>query len=161
AISPVIATVIIVAVTITVAIAVAYWMGGIAGLYTRFEQLEITQAYVTKENDGWLVHIAVKNKGSASATIDDILINGVPLSQIPDSKAANATTSFPTIDEVKPDYVDNISISLDPGETVYISVYLKEGASVGGTGTLSSGVSIEVKLHTAAGKEYPKLLTLP
>jgi len=48
-ISPVIATVIIVAVTITVAIAISFWMGGIAGLYTRFEKLEITYATVTYE----------------------------------------------------------------------------------------------------------------
>ncbi|RJS77410.1 hypothetical protein CW711_06650, partial [Candidatus Bathyarchaeota archaeon] len=36
ALSPVIATVVLVAVTIVVAVAVSYWMGGIAGLYTRF-----------------------------------------------------------------------------------------------------------------------------
>jgi flagellin-like protein len=45
AISPVIATIIIVAVTIAVAIAVAFWMGGLTGVFTRFEKLEITSAY--------------------------------------------------------------------------------------------------------------------
>jgi flagellin-like protein len=44
AVSPVIATVILVAIAITVAVAVAYWMGGIAGQYTRFEQIEIQSA---------------------------------------------------------------------------------------------------------------------
>ncbi|MGQ9461354.1 MAG: archaellin/type IV pilin N-terminal domain-containing protein, partial [Candidatus Bathyarchaeaceae archaeon] len=39
-ISPVIATVIIVAVTIAVSIAVAYWMGGLASFFTRFEKIE-------------------------------------------------------------------------------------------------------------------------
>ncbi|RLG80884.1 MAG: DUF4352 domain-containing protein, partial [Thermoprotei archaeon] len=39
AISPVIATVIIVAVAITIAIAVAFWMTGIVGAMTRFEKL--------------------------------------------------------------------------------------------------------------------------
>ncbi|MEM3194444.1 MAG: archaellin/type IV pilin N-terminal domain-containing protein, partial [Candidatus Bathyarchaeia archaeon] len=44
-ISPVVATVILVAVTIVVAVAVAYWMGGLTAIYTRFEKLEITSAY--------------------------------------------------------------------------------------------------------------------
>ncbi|RLF16807.1 MAG: hypothetical protein DRZ82_10420, partial [Thermoprotei archaeon] len=83
AISPVIATVIIVAVTITVAIAVAYWMGGIAGLYTRFEQLEIVEAYAVKDetNKCWRVVLKVMNKGSSPATIDGIYLNGVPFDQ--------------------------------------------------------------------------------
>ena len=39
-ISPVIATVILVAVAITVSVSVAYWMGGISSLYTRLEKIE-------------------------------------------------------------------------------------------------------------------------
>ena len=41
AVSPVIATVILVAIAITVSVAVAYWMGGIAGTFTTFEQVEL------------------------------------------------------------------------------------------------------------------------
>ncbi|RLF08230.1 MAG: hypothetical protein DRJ64_01405, partial [Thermoprotei archaeon] len=41
-ISPVIATVIIVAVAIAISIAVAFWMTGIVGLFTGFEQVQIT-----------------------------------------------------------------------------------------------------------------------
>jgi len=43
--SPVIATVILVAVTITVAVAVSYWMSSIAGQYTTFEKVEIPAHY--------------------------------------------------------------------------------------------------------------------
>jgi flagellin-like protein len=50
-ISPVIATVIIVAVTIAVSIAVAYWMGGLASFFTRFEKIEIGSAYATYDSD--------------------------------------------------------------------------------------------------------------
>ena len=49
-VSPVIATVILVAVTITVAVAVAYWMSGIAGQYTSFEKVEIQSAVITYES---------------------------------------------------------------------------------------------------------------
>lgn len=45
AVSPVIATVILVAVAITVSVAVAYWMGGIAGQYTSFEKIEVRAHY--------------------------------------------------------------------------------------------------------------------
>lgn len=43
--SPVIATVILVAVAITVAVSVAYWMSSIAGQYTTFEKVEIPAHY--------------------------------------------------------------------------------------------------------------------
>ena len=45
AISPVIATVILVAVAISVSVAVSYWMGSIAGQYTSFEKVEIQTGY--------------------------------------------------------------------------------------------------------------------
>ncbi|GAH70925.1 unnamed protein product, partial [marine sediment metagenome] len=45
AVSPVIATVILVAVTITVAVAVSYWMSNITGQYTSFEKIEIQSGY--------------------------------------------------------------------------------------------------------------------
>lgn len=41
AVSPVIGTVILVAVAITVSVAVSYWMGGIAGQYAKFEKVEV------------------------------------------------------------------------------------------------------------------------
>ncbi|MCJ7771405.1 DUF4352 domain-containing protein, partial [Candidatus Bathyarchaeota archaeon] len=47
-ISPVIATVILVAVAITVSVSVAYWMGGISSLYTRLEKIEVQSAVATK-----------------------------------------------------------------------------------------------------------------
>ena len=173
AISPVIATVIIVAVTITVAIAVAYWMGGIAGLYTRFEQLEIVEAYAVKDEDSncWRVVLKVMNKGSSPATIDGIYLNGVPFDQYqggtdgttpvsisylkvedgttPPTKSSEATTSMPSE-----------GITINPGDSEYIVIFIPIGAGSDGI-TLNSGVSVEIKLHTAAGKEYPRMLTLP
>ena len=45
ALSPVIATVILVSVTIVVAVSVAYWLGTIAASYTAFEQIEMPTPY--------------------------------------------------------------------------------------------------------------------
>ncbi|MEM2298739.1 MAG: archaellin/type IV pilin N-terminal domain-containing protein, partial [Thermofilaceae archaeon] len=64
AISPVIATVIIVAVTIAVAIAVAFWMTGIIGLFTGFEQLQI----ITIIDDSDSIEVTVRNTGTSRAS---------------------------------------------------------------------------------------------
>ena len=69
-ISPVIATVILVAVAITVSVSVAYWMGGISSLYTRLEKIEIQSIVATKGVAGnYTITLAAKNTGSADATI--------------------------------------------------------------------------------------------
>lgn len=76
AVSPVISTVILVAVAITVAVAVAYWMGGIAGQYTKFEKVEIQSGVCVKETgDYWNVTLKMKNTGTADATLIGVFIN--------------------------------------------------------------------------------------
>jgi len=72
-ISPVIATVILVAVAITVSISVAYWMGGISSLYTRLEKIEIHSITAEKGVAGnYTITLTAKNTGSADATIDSV-----------------------------------------------------------------------------------------
>ena len=74
-ISPVVATVILVAVAIVIAIAVAFWASGLVGIFTRFEKLEITSAYSDAQGN---VYLIVKNTGSSETVIDAIFINGKP-----------------------------------------------------------------------------------
>jgi flagellin-like protein len=147
-ISPVVATVILVAVTIVVAVAVAYWMGGIAGLYTRYEKLEISSIYAeyNATSKNWTITVTVKNTGSADATIDNILINGRALSQY--NPALNGTSGS-----------INIPLKVGQGATLKVNIP-KEGKSPD-PWPFVSGVSIEVRLHTAGGQEYPKTVTLP
>jgi len=137
-ISPVIATVIIVAVTIAVAIAVAFWMTGIVGLFTGFEQLQIVSAWDGKGG----IAIVVKNAGTSTATIDEIFINGRPSSEwklyINESAA-----SFP--------------YPIKPGQQALFNLTFK---NVPSGYVVNPGTSLEIKLHTAAGKEYPKLIVL-
>jgi FlaG/FlaF family flagellin (archaellin) len=73
-ISPVVATVILVAVAIVIAIAVAFWASGLVGVFTRFEKVEIVSAYW----DGSNVVIIARNTGSSIAVVDMILVNGAP-----------------------------------------------------------------------------------
>jgi len=139
-ISPVIATVIIVAVTIAVAIAVAFWMTGIVGLFTGFEQLQITSVY---DNSSGIV-ITVQNTGTSTATITDIYVNGFPSSATGlKVKVGNTDVKFP--------------IPLNPGNQTTL---ILDFSSAPSQFTVTPGVSLEIKLHTASGKDYPKLIVL-
>jgi len=139
AVSPVIATIIIVAIAIVMAIAVAYWMLGLGSSFTRFEKLEFTTAYATVDNNNFFINMTIKNTGSATATIDkdSILYNGRPASAYTGVTANfNATT-------------------LDPGQSATGTITLPKGSTWG------SGMTVEIMLHTAAGKDYPKVVVLP
>jgi len=143
AISPVIATVIIVAVTIAIAIAVALWMSGLVGSFTATENLQIITAYAEQqEGGGWTITLEVKNTGTTDATIDNIFINGKPY---------GSYTSNTTSISISP----LLSIPLKAGSDTTITITIPDGLG------FTSGQMVEVKLHTASGKEYPKQVTLP
>jgi len=142
-ISPVIATVILVAVAITVSVSVAYWMGGISSMYTRLEKIEVSSAIATKNVDGtYTVALAVKNTGSADATIDNVMINGKLLSQFSPAPTAVFVPA---------------SGAVVSGGTATVTVTIPANA----TAPFTSGTTLEVKLHTSAGKDYPQMVTLP
>jgi flagellin-like protein len=150
-ISPVIATVIIVAVTIAVAIAVAFWMTGIVGLFTAVEKLEIVSATATAETNQWTITIVAKNTGTTQTSVDVIFVNGINATQL---KCNNKLVS---VDPTPPKVIR-------PGEQQQFTITINAGACQADGNTVftaSPGVSIEVKLHSTGGKEYPKLLTLP
>ena len=165
-ISPVIATVIIVSVAIAIAVAVAFWMTGITGLFTRYEKIEVTNVYAiwNETKSKWLVVLQIKNSGSDSATIDDIFINVKPMSAYGTSLTVNYTnqrTSPTNFDyNTTKDWrvFPSGGITINPGEEYTIVI----GIPTSGTGfTFTHGQSIEIKLHTVAGKEYPKTVVLP
>jgi flagellin-like protein len=146
-VSPVIATIIIVAIAIVMSIAVAYWMLGLGASFTKYEKLEFTTGYATKDAAGdFTIHLTIKNTGSATATIDDtaILYNGIP------------ADGYPTLDQPVP---TNLTVTLDPGKgTTGASIAM---AGLSGSGTWNSGMTVEVMIHTVAGKDYPKVIMLP
>jgi len=163
AISPVIATVIIVAVTIAIAIAVALWMSGLVGSFTQTEKLEITTAYADQVKDirtsdtsvnvtGWKITLEIKNTGTTDATIDNIFINGKPYTSF--STTNNAVTLTIGVTSDNSPLSSPLSIPLKAGGT--IKIYITIPKDLGFT----SGQMIEVKIHTASGKEYPKQVTL-
>ncbi|MEM3932110.1 MAG: archaellin/type IV pilin N-terminal domain-containing protein [Thermofilum sp.] len=144
-ISPVIATVIIVAVTIAVAIAVAFWMTGIVGLFTGFEQLQITSIY--DDTNG--IYVTVQNTGTSTATITDIFVNGLPSTQV------GLQVELQNIQgNVQGDLATG-GITFPAGSSATLHITLNNPPF-----TVRPGVSLEIKLHTAGGKDYPKLIVL-
>jgi flagellin-like protein len=141
-ISPVIATVIIVAVTIAVAIAVAFWMTGIIGLFTGFEQLQITSIY--DDQNG--IHLTVRNTGTSTASITDVFVNNYPIGQVNGQFQCDNNQLG-----------QNNPITLRPGQQVDCTLTFNQQPN---QFTVQPGVSLEIKLHTAGGKDYPKLIVL-
>jgi len=203
-ISPVIATVIIVSFAIAIAVAVAFWMTGITGLFTRYERVEITNCYADWDStyNCWLVVIQLRNSGSDDATIDEIFINGRPHAAITGlydeyiwyfngktTVTLDVSDNTITIQDTDPnlsfspfDFDNGIPLKAGEEMTIVIimpgpgfsqvftgSITIQNDASTPDTETVSSpseidfkhGASIEIKLHTAAGKEYPKTVVLP
>ena len=148
--SPVIATVILVAVAITVAVAVAYWMGGIAGQYTKFEKVEIQTAIVTYDNVSsdyyWKVAMVLKNTGTATASLGSAFVNDAEIQNygsdvmVVGQTATNMTTTTTTIDS---------------GEKMVVNFYIGLGYK-----TLSSGTTVNIKIHSSGGMDYIKLVEL-
>jgi flagellin-like protein len=149
AVSPVIATVILVAVAITVSVGVSYWMGGISSQYTQFEKVEIQTAICTLDGfSNWVVTIDLKNTGSAPATITHLFVNNIVATAdevAPVAAVATITTDLTTVTPWK----------LDSGESDTVILWVGLNYL-----TLSSGTTIDIKLHSAGGMDYIKLVQL-
>jgi len=141
-ISPVVATVILVAIAIVIAIAVAFWASGLVGVFTRFEKLEVTSAYYSSTDKK--VVLRVRNTGSADASIDDIYVNGIP--------CAGECGITPSLDPNNP-------YSMPVGAEAEITIE-KPPTDVTG-GNWQSGVTYEILVHTSAGKSYPISVLIP
>lgn len=147
AVSPVIATVILVAVAITVAVGVSYWMGGISSQYTQFEKVEIQSGVcVVDANGNWTVTMKLKNTGTATATMNSIFINDVEVDTYNTTAVAGSWTTDMTE-----------AYSIESGNSKTIHVYISSGKS----GVyLSSGTTVNIKIHSSGGMDYIKLIQL-
>ncbi|MEN3048393.1 MAG: archaellin/type IV pilin N-terminal domain-containing protein [Candidatus Caldarchaeales archaeon] len=118
AISPVVATVILVAVAIVIAIAVAFWASGLVGVFTRFEKLEVVSA-VMLDLDTFRVRL--RNTGSADTSIIQVVVQG--------RAVGNPTSPFavPIGQTVECDVT--VTPSPPPGVTVELAFHSAGGKS--------------------------------
>jgi len=137
AVSPVIATIIIVSVAIVMSIAITYWMLGIGTTFTRYEKLEFISAYT---DGNYTIHIVIKNTGSASLYLSDegLFLNGKQYD------AYNNT--------VQPSWTE---MTLESGDKTEEIITLTKGEF------WTSGMTVMIVLRTGSGGEYPKTVQLP
>jgi flagellin-like protein len=96
ALSPVIATIILIAVTVAVSVVVAAWMGALTiGFMGRSEQVSITNTVLTNSGGNAVATLTVQNTGSASVTISGATIDGntVTITSVTPTPIAKGTSS--------------------------------------------------------------------
>jgi flagellin-like protein len=115
-ISPVVATVILVAVAIVIAIAVAFWASGLVGVFTRFEKLEIVSAIMTNPTT---FQVVIRNTGSADSAIIQVVVQGSAIGTLATPYQLRVGQSATCTVTVNP--------SPPPGITVELSFYSSGG----------------------------------
>ena len=161
AVSPVIATVVLVAVAITVAVAVAYWMSGIASQYTKCEKVEIQSAWSEKNVacDCWEITLELKNTGSAASTTIRCFINDIPVNETGYNPSFDPSIHFNSSVRVGVSFDEDAGLTLDSGEENTIKIYISYDPACKFE-ALSSGTSITVRLHSSGGMDYVKIVEL-
>ena len=100
ALSPVIATIILIAVTVAVSVVVAAWMGALTiGFMGNAEQASITNAVLTNTGGVGVATLTVQNTGSSSVTISSATIDSTPatFTVAPAGPIAKGTSSIVTV----------------------------------------------------------------
>ena len=127
AISPVIATVIILAVTIAIAIAVVGWVTGLFGATTSgTATLQIlSDSYIYNCSEGTYVVVHVRNTGSATAHIYKIEVRGVGMNATRIADLGNTFEGSRTnLNNIVSATTDNVAVA--PGEDKYVGVLLSD-----------------------------------
>jgi flagellin-like protein len=156
AVSPVIATVILIAVAVALGIAVAFWASGLTGSFSKYEKLGMNTQYATGSSPTWNITLGGQNTGSSDSTITQIQVNGVPLTVSSASLAYNVVVSG----VCSPSSSNNsLPIAVKSGNTFCISFNLTNSDVPGKT--FADGQTVQVIIITAAGNNYPASIDLP
>src|SRR5579875_251998 len=161
AVSPVIATVILIAVAVALGIAVAFWASGLTSSFSKYEKLGVNTQYATgSASAGWVINLGGQNTGSSDASITQIQINGVPYPISGNTIAVcwtNAGTTVTTSNKV-----NQATLSVPSGSSFGIQLGLPSSpGSALANKVFTDGQTIQVTIITAAGNNYPASIVLP
>jgi flagellin-like protein len=131
ALSPVVASIILIAVTVAVSVVVAAWMSGMTiGLMGNAEQVSITNVAFPDASN---IQVLVQNAGGTQGTINSAFINGIAATvATPVGVAKNSQT---TITFASP---GNGTFTLTPGTSYTIKLITAKGTSVVSSATTYS-----------------------
>jgi flagellin-like protein len=146
AVSPVIATVILIAVAVALGIAVAVWAGALTGGLQKTEKL-IINSY--QDSSGNFV-ISVTNSGASSITVTQVQVNSIPVaaSIMKFTVGTNVTAVIPY----------TLASSLSGTFTI---LNANAVGLVSPDLAMKDGITYPITLVTAAGNSYPSTITWP
>jgi flagellin-like protein len=151
ALSPVIATVILVAVAITLAAAAAYWIQGIVSSNQNAEVVEILSKSCSYDDDTWAIGLKVKNAGPTYVTISNVYINDAEVmsydNKVPGQGKTSTTLPF-------------AGLRFQSGETKNVTICIDGPEGTDRYGAFRNGLSVNVMLHSVNGFNYPILVEL-
>ena len=133
ALSPVVASIILIAVTVAVSVVVAAWMGGMTlGLMGSTEQVSITNIQFTQGAAGandTVVALVQNSGGGNAAVIKNAYVNGAP-SDATSSPIAKNSQGYVTISVLPGTLIDGTSYT--------VKLITAKGTQVSSTSTFSS-----------------------
>jgi len=135
ALSPVVASIILIAVTVAVSIAVAAWMGALTFTFTKTEELKITGIVWSTT----YANLTITNTGASDLTIKYLKLDGTPTSGVVDTTTIPATGGTYTLSKC----VTTIAKINHP------------------TGSFSAGTKYTFAILTANGNQYEYIATKP
>jgi flagellin-like protein len=154
-ISPVVATVILIAVAVSIAIGVAFWASSLAGSFSRTEIIKMDNSYIDSginSTDGatyYNISISMRNVGSADTTITQTYINGKPLKVFWSISAVYVNSNL-WIDSSDTDFK---AISLPTGSSITILIMLPSGQPPSQS-PIIPGEVLEIRMETITGIHY-------
>jgi len=121
-------------------------MGGISSQYAKYKSVDIVSGSCTRSGGNWTLSFILKNSGTSTASLMSVFINNVEV----DAYNTSAVAGQWTTDMSTP-------LTIASGQSVTVNVQVsssKAGFS------LSSGTSVNIMFHSAAGTDYISLRVL-
>ncbi len=145
-VSPVIATVILVAVAMVITMAAAYWITGTSGSYMEVEKLQIESSYCISDssvtNSRWMIVVSLRNNGPSTCNIVYVMVNDA----VVDDYNVTAGGSLSNVDSIGTS-IDSSGLRLESGESTTAYVWV-------GSDLFSSGTTVIIRLQSVAGVNY-------
>jgi len=134
ALSPVVASIILIAVTVAVSIAVAAWMGALTFTFTNTEQVSITNLtfYVNQATPAQgNMNITASNTGTTAVTINEIWVNNI-------KQTAGITPTLPNTITSNNQTMYSVTYQVQAGYSYQIKLVSSKGNAFIYTGTAPS-----------------------
>jgi flagellin-like protein len=126
ALSPVVASIILIAVTVAVSIAVAAWMGALTFSFTNTEQINITNLSFQTGTPG-SIQVIANNTGTTVVTINEVWVNN--------AKQTTMSPALPSNVNANAGLALNITINVAAGYAYQVKLVSSKGNQFLYTGT--------------------------